>query len=386
MNLEFFTPVSEDLLKEFSGQAKCLANKMTIHTRGNLPNMEGVKLAVFGVLEDRLDLNGDQQPFDFSGIRRQFYQLFPGNWDIKIADLGDIRRGETVKDTYYAVRETVTSLLKADVIPVMLGGGQDVLYPTYRAYTQLDRPVNLVNVDWGFDLGNIKSPMDNRSYMGRIIVKEPFKLFNYSVIGYQTYFNPQAEIELMDRLFFDAYRLGEMSPDLGMAEPIMRDADIVGIDLGAISATALGNVDLPSPNGFDSREFCVLARYAGISDRVSCFGIFEYTGAHNNPVCNMLIAQALWYFAEGVNYRRDEDVQTAKDDFIKYQVPVEDETLVFYKSPVTGRWWIEISVEYGLDNNLTRNTLLPCTEREYLDACNQKMPERWYKTKYRHQL
>lgn len=378
MYLEFFTPVDEDLLKEFKDSSKYLGSTMEIYTRSNKPHLEGVKIAIFGVLENRLDVRAEQQPFTLSGIRRQLYKLFPGNWDIQLADLGDILPGETVEDTYYAVQETVASLLKANIIPVMLGGSQDLLYPTYRGYTHMDQPVNLVNIDYQFDFADIETPFNNCSYMGNLIMDAPYKLYDYTTIGYQTYFNRQFEIEMMKTLYFDTYRLGEVSADISVVEPVLRDADIVGIDLGALSATTLGNFNLPSPNGFDGKEFCTLARYAGISDRVSAFGIYEYTAAHNNPACNMLIAQALWYFAEGVNYRRNEYWHVAQDSLIKYQVPIEDETLVFYKSSLTGRWWMEIPLDSFLHNNLTRNPLLPCNERDYIDACNQIIPERWY--------
>lgn len=386
MNLEFFTPVNHELLDELTGMEHCLGKKISVHTENSLPELGGVKIALFGVLEDRLDIKGVQQPFDFSGIRRQLYQLYPGNWDVKLADLGDIQRGESVEDTYYAVREIVADLVKADIIPIILGGSQDLMYSQYRAYDQLDRMVNIVNVDSRFDLGDIEAPISNRSFMGKVVVEKPYNLINYAAIGYQTYFNSQNEIELMDKLFFDAYRLGEISGDISVVEPVMRDADIVGIDIGVLSAVAIGDVYMPSPNGFDGKEFCALSRYAGISDRVSSFGIYEYTATHNRPACNMLIAQALWYFVEGVNYRRDEDNQIAQDDFIKYQVPVDDEILVFYKSPLSGRWWIEIPLEYRMNNNLTRNALLPCAESEYLSACNQIIPERWYKTKRKSQV
>jgi formiminoglutamase len=71
--------------------------------------------------------------------------------------------------------------------------------------------VNIVNVDTNFDLGDAALPMKNNSYVGKIIVEEPYNLFNYATIGYQTYFNSQEEIDLMDKLYFEAYRLGDIS-------------------------------------------------------------------------------------------------------------------------------------------------------------------------------
>ena len=386
MDFDFFTPVSEELLSEnFTGNR--LRSSLRIHSSEKaFPDLENVKIAVFGVLEDRLDEERTGDPFNFSGIRRNFYNLFPGNWDLDIADLGDIQKGETVEDTFFAVERVVSQLLKKKIIPVVLGGSQDVAYSMYRAYDDTEQMVNLVNIDSAFDLGDADKPISNKSYLGKIVVTKPYNLFNYSNLGYQTYFNSQDEIELMDRLFFDAYRLGEVSRDITIVEPVMRDANLVSIDISAISAGALGNFRLKSPNGFDGKEICALSRYAGISDKVSSFGIFEVNSKFDFSSCHMLIAQMLWYFIEGVNYRKNENTKSAKEEFIRYQVPVDDEILIFFKSPLSGRWWIEIPFSSPAHNKLERHTLLPCTHGDYLDACNQKIPERWYKTKRKNEI
>src|SRR5690606_11974824 len=131
------------------------------------------------------------------------------------------------------------------------------------------------------------------------------------------------------------------------------------------------------PNGFDGKEICILARYAGISDKVTSFGVFNHNNSKQESV---LIAQVLWYFIEGYHYRSNEYPFGSKEQYLKYIVPVEDdEELVFYKSDRTDRWWIEIpNLSHG-NNKLKRNTLLPCTYEDYLGACNNEMPERWWK-------
>ncbi|HCV82512.1 MAG TPA: arginase, partial [Zunongwangia profunda] len=219
----------------------------------------------------------------------------------------------------------------------------------------------------------------------KIIVNEPYNLFNYSNIGYQTYFNSQEEIELMDRLFFDAYRLGEISNDISLIEPIMRAANLVSIDINSIEAGSLGSSVFKSPNGFNGKEICAISRYAGLSDKVSSFGVFEYNSALGE-LSNMLLAQMIWYFAEGVNYRNNENTVAAKQEFVKYQVPVDDDVLVFFKSPLSGRWWIEIPYVANRNTKLKRSTLLPCSEEDYLEACNQVIPERWYKAKRKNEV
>src|SRR5690606_40800171 len=125
--------------------------------------------------------------------------------------------GETPEDSRFATKETIEALLKMDIIPIILGAGQDLVYGQYRAYDNYGSMVNMVNIDSRFDLGNADLPISNNSYVGKIVVDLPYNLFNYSVIGYQSYFNPPQEIAFMEKLFFDAYLLGEITSDITMA-------------------------------------------------------------------------------------------------------------------------------------------------------------------------
>jgi hypothetical protein len=93
----------------------------------------------------------------------------------------------------------------------------------------------------------------------------------------------------------------------------------------------------------------------------------------------VLTAQVIWYFIEGYHYRSNEYPFGSREHYIKYIVPMEDEELVFYKSNKSDRWWIEIPFIATGNNKLKKNTLLPCSHEEYLAACNQELPERWWK-------
>ena len=386
MDFDFLSPVSDELLEGINHLNKqCIGAQLKLHTsRSGLPDLEGVNVAIFGVRENRMSVNKSHLP-EFNSLRRQFYSLYPGNWKLKLADLGDIDAGASVEDTYFAVQSLVESLIKQDIMPVILGGSQDLVYAQYRAYDKLDQMVNLVNIDRKFDLGDAEMEISSESYVGKIVVNKPYNLFNYSAVGYQTYFNSQDEIELMERLFFEAYRLGEVTSNISHMEPIFRSANIVGMDLGAIDSASMNSTLFNSPNGFNGREICALSRYAGISDKVSSFGIYEYQ-EEMGDLADMLVSQIIWYFIEGVNYRTNENTISAKKEFIKYQVPIDDEVLVFFKSPVSGRWWIEIPFLSNVNTKLKRHTLLPCSEEDYLEACNQVIPERWYKAKRKNEV
>jgi arginase family enzyme len=381
MNFNFLSPVSDLVLahNELLSQ-QALGRKLRIHSKQQgIPDLEDVNVALIGVLENRNDHNYIGDEFQLNDIRKAFYSLFPGSWNTVIADLGDINQGESVEDTYFALKTTVAILIQKKIIPVIIGGSQDLTYANYRAYDMIIPMVNIVNIDCKFDLGDSNKPIKNNSFVGKIILDQPYNLFNYATIGYQTYFNSQEEIDLMDKLYFESYRLGQVSKDLSLVEPVLRDANIVSLDLSSIKSAEVSLNQKYSPNGFDGKEICTISRYAGISNKVSSFGIYEYKPSKDDEITSMLIAQIIWYFVEGVNFRIKDDDFTDENSYQKYITLVEDQELIFFKSNKTGRWWIEIPFLTEINTKLRRHTLLPCMHQDYLDACNNKVPDRWYK-------
>ena len=386
--IEFLSPVSKKVVAHREVlPTGVLGKEISIHKKsGDLPDLKGVSFALLGVKENRNDINYIGGEVCFDALRNELYGLYPGNWTQKIADLGDIEKGDTPEDSYFAFKTVSEALLKKNIIPIIFGGSQDLLYPHYRSYDGMEKMVNIVNVDHRFDLGDAESPISNKSYIGKIIVDRPYKLFNYSVLGYQSYYNPPEEITLMEKLFFDAFRLGEVTSDITLVEPILRDADIVSLDVSAIKSAELSYHYSSSPNGFDSREICAISRYAGLSNKVTSFGLYELKDYTKAESAAGLIAQIVWYFIEGVNFRVDDEDFSNEKSFTTYKVPVDDEILIFKKSNKTGRWWIELPFISNVNNKLKRQTLLPCTYGEYLSATNQEIPERWYKARRKNEV
>lgn len=371
MMYEILKPVSSGLEQYIKGLPKhALGRIMDIHTEGALPELDRAQLALITVRENRGNKEGEQE-LDFEQLRKNFYQLFPGNWTSRIIDLGTIEAGETIEDTYVAIKMLVGDLLKRNIIPVVIGGSQDLTYGVYRGYDEQEQNVNLVCIDNKIDVvTDVENPAE--TFMTRIIMESPTNLHNFSTLGYQTYFNSQEEIDLIDKMYFESYRLGEIIANVKVAEPVFRDADIVSLDINAVKSSDLGFFFHFNPNGFDGREICALARYAGLSDRVSSFGIFNIDNVSEK---SLLITQILWYFVEGFNFRMNEYPYVSKSTYLKYIVPLEEQELVFYKSDVSERWWIEIG---GLEEE-NRKTLFPCSEDDYRQALQNIIPERWWR-------
>lgn len=386
--IEFLTPVSKAIIAHRELLPKgTIGKQLSVHTsHEEFPDLTNVKVAIFGCKENRRDVNYMGLDIHFDTLRMAFYSLFPGNWKHTMVDLGDIEKGDRIEDSYFALKTVTASLLKKNIIPIIIGGSQDVLYAQYRAYDSIVSMINMVNIDTRFDLGDAEAAITNKSYVGKIIVDKPYNLFNYSVVGYQSFFNPPQEIALMEALYFDAHRLGVVTQEIKDVEPIFRNADLVTLDVSSIKSSELGIYTNENPNGFDGREICAISRYAGISGRVSSFSLFEMTDLTNSRSGAMLLAQVIWYFIEGVNFRVSDDDFKDQKSYTTYKVPIDDDILIFKKSNKTGRWWIELPFISNMNNKLKSSTLLPCTYGEYLSATNQEIPERWLKARRKNEV
>lgn len=380
MNTDFLTPVHDALDASLNlSKPGSIGDSIGIYTRKNgFPDLTNLDIAIIGVDEDRNTDENFGSGKDIYHIRNHFYKLFLGSWNVSVADLGNIKKGALPSDTHFAITEVIENLLKMNIIPVIIGGGQDITFSNYKAYKQLEQTVNLVVVDSKFDLGSLEDNLSSKSYLSKIIMEVPTHLFNFSNIGYQTYLNPQEEIKLIQGLNFDTYRLAE-AKKLEILEPVLRDADIVSIDIGSIrQSDAPGNKNV-FPNGFYGDEICGIARYAGISDKVSSFGIYEYNSEFdNNNITAHLIAQMIWCFIEGFNSRVKDYPFATKKDYQKFTVMLEnDDPINFYKSNKTGRWWMEINLIQH--TKYKRHALIPCTYQDYIETTEQMIPDRWFK-------
>ena len=376
MSLDLLLPVNNEAIIGLSMLPKQVVGKnIGIHTvESGLPELKGLEIAIVGLSEQRNSFYANPL-YDVNQFRRAFYELYPGNWNIKIADLGDLSNGAKIKDTYFAIKEIGYHLKQMNIIPVFIGGSHDLIFPLYQVFQEFNQLVNMVSVDRSFDFSQEDELISGRSYMSNIIMEKPNVLNNYTNLGFQNYYCAIEEKDLMDKLYFEGIRLGQVLDDTQLVEPVFRDADIVGFDMKCLSWEAIADPLKGQPNGIDSRSICALSRYAGISDRVGFIGLYELP---STPMMDQLAAQIIWYFIEGVQYRFDEYPVNINEGFLKYSVTLSNQTIVFYKSEKSNRWWMELTNDTYLDNKTKTSALLACTKNDYESASQDIIPERWY--------
>ncbi len=377
----FFQPVDAEV---FDGLAKeSLGLKINAFDSQGFPDLEGARIAIIGVKEDRNSLKngGCAKGPDF--VRHQLYRLFDFDEEISVVDLGNISPGESTKDTYFAVKTVCAELIKAEIIPLIIGGSQDITHANYAAYEDLEQTINLVTVDSKLDIGDNDEDISSENFMSKIILHQPNYLFNYSNIGHQRYLQSPSILELMEKLHFETMRLGEVTGNIQDSEPLLRNADLVSFDISAIRWSDCPGSEKSGPNGLYGEEACQLARYAGISDKLTSVGFYEFNPASDiQGTSAELVAQMIWCFIDGVLQRKNDYPKGSKESYTKYIIDLNssDHQIVFYKSDKSDRWWMDVPYPAGMKNRYERHHFVPCTYNDYLQASNEEMPDKWWKT------
>lgn len=381
MFYEFLNPFDKE---KYFGDIAYRANQIgnsVIFYEGERVDLGEFDLAIIGIEENRGNSENKGVEDGQLNIRRELYNLYIPNSDkpLRLLDLGNMKMGDRLKDSYFGLASVMLSLLTNNVIPVIIGGTHDNTFGQYLGYQELYTLINMVVVDEKIDLDDPGQQVDASSYMMPILAHNPNYLFNYSHLGYQTYLNDPHAIDMLEALNFDCVRLGIVRSNIEEVEPVLRDADMLSIDVSAIRmADAPGRAGA-SPNGFSGEEMCQITRYAGLSDKLTSLGIFEYNPHYdNNNQTSQLIAQMVWYFIEGY-YSRRGDFPIDMNNFLKFTVKFEqyDHELIFWKSKTTERWWMELP--YGDKKKYARHQMVPCSYADYEMACKDELPDRWMK-------
>lgn len=296
-----------------------------------------------------------------------------------VADLGNFREGKTPADTRAGLADVITELGKAGKIVVLLGTGMHLMPVVGKAYNRLEVPFNLTVVDSRIDLMSPENS-DKSLYLNEMVTDPEGRLFDFCHLGHQAYLNDPLATDRLSELLFDHFRLGILRDDLREAEPVMRNSDIAFFSLSSVRQPEAPGTTFPSANGFTGEEACQLARYAGLSNRLTLLALTDYEPARDTSGQTAgLAAQLIWFFLQGVSQRKAEYPFTDIKDYQKYTVNLAQSghELVFFKSPLSNRWWMQVPYP---DPKYQRSVIIACSLRDYQTACDGDIPNRWLNT------
>lgn len=178
-------------------------------------------------------------------------------------------------------------------------------------------------------------------------------MFQY--IGTQRHLVSETHLKVEGHL-----RLSDLREDLNLAEPCIRDSNALLFNCDSMGAAEAGYITGMSGSGLSVIEACQLFRFAGAALSLNSVGIYGYS--LESDVSGMMgnaIAQMIWYLLEGSVLREDPE----KSPMTQYHVQSKDHehALLFYKSEISGRWWIE--------NKNGRK--IACSYHDYRKACEE---------------
>ena len=344
-----------------------------LHRLSSPAEIQAYDIAVLGVPEDRNAIDKEGCKYAPDEIRKSLYRLYPGKWNKKIIDLGNLKITSSMEETYENLTEVLTTLLKQDTAVILLGGSHDLTYAVSKSLDRYNKPYNLCVIDSSIDSAVIDEQMDNHNFLTKMLSNDSSFLQNLSIFGIQTYYNHPSKFEIFDRLYVDYYKLGEIHQNIMETEPEIREADLLSIDINALK-----NADMPAqseskPNGLKGYDLCVMTRLAGIAPQNKILGIFELNPFFDkNRLGSNLTAQMIWYYIEGKNAYREDYPAVSKKELTKFYVNNEIIKLNFYKNPKTQRWWVEIPDITG------GGQLYACSEKDYQQAVALKISKRIY--------
>lgn len=376
---KLFTPVRLGSFFEEHVLTQSHIGKRIIINQGEAIDTSEIDIAVFTVNESRGSFNNSGSASAGDVVRRHLYQLTAEN-HYRLLDAGDLIIGESLEETNQNLRFAMEFFLTQRIIPVIIGGSQDITIGQYRGYEFLGQAVNMAVVDERIDMADTLHATPAQTWLLDIISYEPKYLFNYIGVACQGHFVPTQMFGTIEDLFFDVCRLGKLHENFQFAEPEVRDADLISFDIASIKAADAPGHAQATPNGITSEQACQLMRYAGMSDKVSSLGIYEYNPMFDNhEQTGQLIAQMIWYFIEGYYNRKHDYPITDERHFTKYIVNLDGNSydLTFWKSNKSGRWWME--VPFKVNSKFERHQLVPCSYDEYLEAAGNTLPDKWMK-------
>ncbi len=377
MNLNlFFQPIDSDLYPRRSGSGKLGQEVQTFFD--TFPDYKMADVAIIYCPENRGNFDNHHTDVFGHTWRKALYNLSRLEAEVHIVDMGMLRSGETLEDTYDRLREVCTALHACGTLPLIVGGSHDLALPQYQGLAALHDMLSIVSMDAEIDMQHELDSDEASAHALKIIQQQPNHLYNFTHLAYQSFHTDYEMAHLLEKLNFDHVRLGRMRDDFGKIEPLLRAADLWTVDMNALRWS-----DFPARNksgffGLSAEEACQLAWYAGLSPSIKTAGFYEYNpDMDQTGQSGYVLATMIWYFLEGWYHKKPEaDFQS--NQYLKFLVEPgsSDAPIVFYKNKFNQRWWMEVHYQTEVREEIK---IVPCDRSDYDQAASGQLPDSYIK-------
>jgi arginase family enzyme len=363
--IDFLEPINRYELSNDEGYKDTQLGKHIQVYEDEFPDISNADLVIVGCGEMR-GTGGNNNTDAPNAVRMAFYNLFHWHKEVTLADVGNVKVGASLQDTYAALKTVIAELIEQGKRVVILGGSHDVTLAQYNAYANLEKIIEASCIDARIDL-NMDSVLPSDNFLMEMLTGVPNYIKHYNHIGFQSYFVHPQMLETIDKLRFDCYRVGKVKESLEEMEPAIRNSHMLSFDIAAIQY-AHAPANHLTPNGFTGEEACTLMQYAGMSSNMSTIGIYGYDAAQDSHnLTAKQISHLLWYIMDGVYKSKQESALENRNNFYEYTMAFAEVETVFLQSKKTGRWWMQLPDE----------RFVACSKLDYIIASNNDMPERW---------
>ncbi|HTE27642.1 formimidoylglutamase [Flavitalea sp.] len=369
---DFLEKVNTGMLSEDEGYREGQLGKSILIYEYEMPDLAESDIIIVGCPEYRGRQPGKYQANGPDNVRSHLYGMYYWHPEIRIADIGNIKNGATLSDTYAALKTVVGECLDAGKTVIIVGGSHDLTLAQYYAYSDRSNIIEAVCVDAQIDI-DIDSRKREDSFLMEMLTGEPNYIRQYNHIGFQSYYVHPHMLQTMDKLRFDCFRVGHVKDSIEEMEPVIRSSRLFSFDISAI-ANSYAPANRFSPNGLNGEEACVLMRFAGMSSSVNSIGIYGYDDIlDRDSLTAKQISQMIWYAIDGRSRGQREAPLDEKGSFNEYHLAFGEVQTVFLQSKKTGRWWMQ----------LPDRSFIPCSHKDYLLASSDEIPERWLRAQER---
>lgn len=375
----FFQSLNEELVELLAQiPSESLGKQLQAFT-AQFPHWQEADIVLIGCEETRTGSKGLMDAAN--AIRKKLYTLSVPFEKLKIADLGNLKPKDSIEAYNEVLAYVMNQLFQSGKPVLLLGGSQHIAYGQYMAYEELNEDIEYVQIDSRFDMDDPDTSKPSESYNRNIFLHQPNYLFNFTNLGYQSYFVSDQQRKTLNEMNFFAVRYGNLYRKIEEVEPHLRTADMISFDISSIRHVDAPGSVFPSPGGFSAMESCRLARYAGLAYGVRSMSFCELdTEIDIHGQSSLLVAMMIWYFLDGFYHRRDDKPRDDRANLRKYSVQLHAsiDAIHFYQHPTSGRWWMEVPYQSSLGKRFPRTRLVACSETDYEFAKSDNIPERWW--------